>query len=163
MDNQECLLSLKGLNGILKIYNDRVTISRKTAMGFMMQGIKGDRDIYFKDIKSIEFKKATMLANGYIQFITNAELATNQKVGILGTSLEASKDPNAIIVRAFNKETVNTSVDAYELATSLLGKSKENGSTSPSKTNELREYKSLLDDGIITQEEFDAKKKELLK
>lgn len=27
---------------------------------------------------------------------------------------------------------------------------------------ELREYKALLDDGIITQEEFDAKKKELL-
>lgn len=28
--------------------------------------------------------------------------------------------------------------------------------------DELREYKSLLDEGIITQEEFEAKKKELL-
>ena len=27
----------------------------------------------------------------------------------------------------------------------------------------LREYKKLLDDGIITQEEFDAKKAEILK
>ena len=27
---------------------------------------------------------------------------------------------------------------------------------------EIRKYKSLLDDGIITQEEFDAKKKQLL-
>ena len=28
--------------------------------------------------------------------------------------------------------------------------------------DELRKYKALLDDGIITQEEFEAKKKELL-
>lgn len=32
----------------------------------------------------------------------------------------------------------------------------------PSVTDEIRNYKSLLDDRIITQEEFDAKKKELL-
>jgi len=31
-----------------------------------------------------------------------------------------------------------------------------------SSTDELRKYKELLDDGIITQEEFDAKKKQLL-
>lgn len=34
------------------------------------------------------------------------------------------------------------------------------GSTSP--TSALRELKSLVDDGVITQEEFDAKKKQLL-
>ena len=28
--------------------------------------------------------------------------------------------------------------------------------------NELKEYKALLEDGIISQEEFDAKKKQLL-
>ena len=33
---------------------------------------------------------------------------------------------------------------------------------SPTNTSEIREYKALLDDGIITQQEFDAKKKELL-
>lgn len=31
-----------------------------------------------------------------------------------------------------------------------------------SSTDELRKYKALLDDGIITQEEFETKKKELL-
>lgn len=34
--------------------------------------------------------------------------------------------------------------------------------TPTSNVDEIRNYKSLLDDGIITQEEFDAKKKELL-
>jgi predicted Zn-dependent peptidase len=34
------------------------------------------------------------------------------------------------------------------------------GSFNPS--DEIRKFKSLLDDGIISQEEFDAKKKQLL-
>lgn len=38
----------------------------------------------------------------------------------------------------------------------------QTGSVSPSTPDELRKYKELLDEGIITQEEFDAKKKELL-
>ena len=35
-------------------------------------------------------------------------------------------------------------------------------SVSGSSASEIREFKQLLDDGIITQEEFDAKKKQLL-
>jgi len=35
-------------------------------------------------------------------------------------------------------------------------------STETSTTDELRKYKSLFDDGIITQEDFDAKKKQLM-
>lgn len=159
----ECLISVKGLNGVLSVYEDKITISRKTAAGFLMQGIKGDRDIYFKDIKSIEFKKATMLANGYIQFITNAELATNQKVSLLGTSKEAYEDPNTLIIRAFNKDTVKKSVEAYDVSIKMLKAYKAGESKSSSKAEELREFKALLDEGIITQEDFDAKKKELLK
>jgi len=41
-------------------------------------------------------------------------------------------------------------------------KEKEGVVNSTSVSNELREYKSLLDSGIITQEEFDTKKKQLL-
>ena len=34
--------------------------------------------------------------------------------------------------------------------------------TDSDKTQEIRNYKKLLDDGIITEEEFEAKKKQLL-
>ena len=34
--------------------------------------------------------------------------------------------------------------------------------STPDIPDEIRKYKQLLDDDIITQEEFDAKKKELL-
>jgi len=38
----------------------------------------------------------------------------------------------------------------------------EHAKNEVSTTEQLRKYKSLLDDGVITQEEFDAKKKQLL-
>lgn len=160
------LVGFKGLNGILEVYEDRIVISRKTAMGFFFQGNKGNREIYFSDIKAIEFKKPTIYSNGYLQFITNAESTQNQKVGIMGTKLEASKDPNAIIVRAFNKKTVEKSVEAYDKATEILNKYKGTTQTTHtpplSNADEIKKYKALLDDGVITQEEFDNKKQQLL-
>lgn len=160
------IASVKGVNGIVYVFPDRVVLSRKTALGFVTQGIKGDREIYFNDIKSIEFKKATMMANGYIQFITNVELATNQKVGLIGSSRKAAEDPNAVIIRAFSKQTVKDSVNVYEKALELLNNYKSKKDTisidAVSSPDEIRKFKELLDDGIITQEEFDAKKKDLL-
>jgi len=39
---------------------------------------------------------------------------------------------------------------------------KDNTNTDRSPFDVIRKYKELLDEGIITQEEFDAKKKQLL-
>jgi predicted Zn-dependent peptidase len=47
------------------------------------------------------------------------------------------------ILKRINKETATTTV-------------------TPSSADELRKFKELLDSGIITQEEFDTKKKQLL-
>lgn len=39
--SKNSLVSFKGLNGSLEVFEDRVVISRKTAMGFSFKGIKG--------------------------------------------------------------------------------------------------------------------------
>ena len=56
---------------------------------------------------------------------------------------------------AESKEAVYTRLD--EIIAQSAAPS-ETGSV----TDEIREYKKLLDEGIITQEEFDAKKKQLM-
>lgn len=74
-----------------------------------------------------------------------------------------------------NEANLNVSVDGlYEQLKGLDSKESvyakldelvtqnESSSTAASVADELREYKKLLDEGIITQEEFDAKKKQLL-
>ena len=50
----------------------------------------------------------------------------------------------------------------YIMTKSVLNKNIEEKSISSSVADELIKYKTLLDNNIITQEEFDKKKKELL-
>ena len=96
--------TIKCTNGLLKVYEDRAVISRNTVMGFVSQGLKGDKVFFYKDLSSIEYKKPSFFANGYIKFVTAGTQETKQNIGMLGnTTFEASKDPNTLILRAFNK------------------------------------------------------------
>lgn len=155
----------KGANGQLEAYEDKVVIKRKGVLGVLSQGIKGDRTIYYNDIKSVEYKKPTLMANGYIQFITNIELANTSNVNIIGLTTNAAlKDPNTIILRAFKKENV---LKYEEIKEFILEKISEVNNSKVSKrvstsATEIKEFKELLDSGVITQEEFDLKKKQLL-
>ena len=54
---------------------------------------------------------------------------------------------------------IENNLDIHKEITSLLTERQE---TPTSNINELRNYKELLDTGVISQEEFDAKKKQLL-
>ena len=65
---------------------------------------------------------------------------------------EAAKIVYENVHKALNeRENDETGKNAPQIVTSVK-----------SSAEQIREYKGLLDDGIITQTEFDAKKKELL-
>ena len=139
---------LKCTNGILEVYEDKVVISRKSVGGFITQSLKGDKTFFYSDLTGVEYRKPTIMANGYIKFIASGTQETNHSIGKLGmTTADAAKDPNALILRAFNKEVPN----------------KEKGTNNISNADEIMKFKQLLDQGIISQEEFDKKKQELLK
>ena len=156
---------LKCTNGILIVYDDRIAISRRTVLGFFSQGLKGDKTFFYKDLSSVEYKKPSVFANGYIKFIVAGTKETNQKIGFLGnTTLEASKDPNTLILRAFNKEIPQKSEEIYNFIIEKIKECKTNTiQNNISNADEIMKFKKLLDKGIITQEEFERKKQELLK
>ena len=109
---EEETLIVKGSNGTVYSYKNKVIISRKGFMGHLFQGIKGNRTIFYKDVKSVEFKKPKLYANGYIQFITSAELATPKNT--FWTSQDLWKDPNTVIFRAYQKKMVSDCIKLYE-------------------------------------------------
>ncbi len=161
------IINLKATNGMIILYEDRVVISRKTAFGFLSQGLKGDKVYFYKDLSTIEYRKPTFWANGYIKFITAGTKETNQKLGMLGnTTKEALEDPNTLILRAFNKEVPEKSEKIYNILMDKIKECKATinvvNSTQTSTADEILKFKNLLDQGIITQEEFEKKKKELL-
>lgn len=159
-------LELKCTNGLLKVYEDKVVISRNTAMGFIAQGLKGDKTFFYSELSSVEYKKPSVFANGYIKFITSGTQETAQNIGFFGnTTKEAINDPNTLILRSFNKEIPKKSEELYHYILQKIGEYKNYNikSTNISSADEILKFKQLLDQGIISQEEFERKKQELLK
>ena len=144
-----------GVGDILDVYEDRVVISHKGVLNFLAMGIKGDKTIYYNNITSVQFKKSGWTA-GYIQFSING--GRENVGGLLG----ATQDENTITISG-NKNSEAEKIVAYinkKLAEIRNGIS--NTVQAISSADELKKFKELLDMGIITQEEFDAKKKQLL-
>ena len=156
-------MELKGTNGTIIVYNDRVIIRRKGFFAFVSQGgLKGDTTYFFHNLNGVEYKKPGM-TNGYIRFIVAGTTPNNIKSGLLSTSKDALNDPNTVILRAFNKQIPILSEKIYHLIMEKISKKQTNHSNGKiSSADEIIKFKKLLDQGIITQSEFDLKKKQLL-
>lgn len=145
-----------GVGDILLVYEDRIQIKHKGVLNFLAMGIKGDKTIYYTDLTSVQFKKAGW-TSGHIQF---SLLGGRESVGGV---LSASSDENTITFKGGLNEK------AEEIVNYINKKIKEARTpkstvaiqeTSPA--DEILKYKQLLDSGIISQEDFEKKKKELL-
>jgi len=162
----ELIMSLKCTNGILNVFENRIEISRKTAFGFASQGIKGDRTLFYRDLTSVEYKKPTFFANGYIKFILPGTSETDSALNLTGTTTkQSSQDPNTLILRALGKEMPEESKKAYDVIMQKISEAKNPTvvvSGAVSNADELGKFKKLFDDGVITQDEFNSKKKQLL-
>lgn len=147
---------LKGVGGLLTVYEDKVVIEIKGLLGFLSQGLAGGKTIPMSAIQSVQFKKAGSWTNGFIQF------------GIMGGRevqgglFNAANDENSVM---FTSDLNDKALQIKEYIESLI-LSRLNGSQTivkqTSAADEILKYKNLCDQGIITQQEFEAKKKELL-
>lgn len=137
---------------IVDVDDKSITINRKGLMNFATQGLKGNKTIPFRSITSIQIKKPG-LANGYIQFSLLG--GGEAKKGIT----DAAHDENTIMFTS--KSTYEQMIELKSFIESKQDQFETN-SSNVSSADELRKYKQLLDDEIINQEEYDAKKKQLL-
>lgn len=107
-------------------------------------------------ITSVQFRPATMLTNGYIQF---GILGGNESRGGIH---DAVNDENSVIFTP-KSQAVADQIKSFveqKIANRQTGGTVIQQTTSAA--DELKKFKELLDSGVITQEEFDAKKKQLL-
>ncbi len=107
---------LKGQNGILRICENCIVISRQSFGGVVSHGSMGDRVVYYSDILSIEYKSPSILSNGYFKVIVGGTQDINASVGLFSSSKDSMKDPNTIVLRAFKKSTAKQYDSLYNLA-----------------------------------------------
>jgi hypothetical protein len=152
------IIEAKGSNGAILVYDDRVVITRATAMGFLAQGFTGDRTIFYSDIASVDFRCPTFINNGYIKFLF-AGSKDEKKVTL-------ASDPNAVTLRAFSRENVDTYQQAYNNIMANIAKSRQtNENKKPSvdsNIDQLMKLADLRDKGILTETEFASEKKKIL-
>lgn len=138
----------------LKVYEDRIVITHSGVLNFFAMGMKGDKTIYYSDLTAVQFKKAGWVA-GHIQF---SLLGGRESVGGV---FAASGDENTITINS-NENEIAEKMVAYIQEKIKEARQPKVAVAATSAADELKKFKELLDMGVITQEEFDTKKKQLL-
>ena len=151
----EGTLEAKGISATVTVSGGKLTITRKGFMSLVLHGLKGEKDIQIADITSVQFKKAGSVISGYIQF--GYPGATESKKGIW----EAAEDENTVMFVEGNQpdfEAIKDYIDRYREQVRNPGSASASGSD----LEELERLAALLDRGILTAEEFEEKKRQIL-
>lgn len=147
------IMEAKGHNGQLEVHDDRIVIKREGLMGLLTQGFKGNKEIPISQITAIQFKKTGTIFSGYIQFSIMGGVESR------GGVFDATKDENTIM---FIKKQEPDFEKAKQMIEEKMYKSKATMTNPTSGLDELEKLADLKKKGIITKEEFEAKKKMIL-
>ncbi|MBO5927967.1 MAG: SHOCT domain-containing protein [Clostridia bacterium] len=153
----DALFNLDGNVATLTVYEDHCVITgKKSFLGFLGgRAFDGSKEFYYADMTSVQYKKAGAFINGFIQF---------EYPGSHSGQNNFNSENTFIIMKG--KTDIEQCEKAYQYIKERISFYK-NQKNSPiisaiSPAEELKKFKELLDSGIITQDEFNAKKKELL-
>ena len=143
----------EGYKGVIRVYEDKVEIEKK---GFFMNNTA--KTLAMANIISVSIKPSGW-GRGYIEFTTPGSRDSRN-------TEEALTNENALCFKNGSQDAEAKKIKEY-VEEQILKLSQNKGGTTvvqqaTSPAEELKKFKELLDMGIITQEEFDAKKKQLL-
>jgi len=147
---------LIGFKGELKVYENRVEIKKKGS-GFITGNT--NKTLPMANIMSVSVTPSTIWARGFIEFtVPGGKDSANIE--------QALRNENALPLAAAGQNEEAMKIKTYVEEQILKQANNKSGTTivqqATSPAEELKKMKELLDMGIITQEEFDAKKKQLL-
>ena len=100
MTNEKGLITeVEGIKGQkLMLFEKKIRICRKGFNQFTLHGLKGDKDIFIKNLTGIQFKPAGNLTNGYIQF----DFMGGQQAG--GGLFQAAMNENTVMFKKSQQE-----------------------------------------------------------
>lgn len=147
---------------ILDVYDNKVVFTSTKSTSTVVSGLifgdsltQGEKTIYYKDAIGVQFKPAT-ITDGYIQVETavgGMTSAKSQYGGENSIQFGGKVNDEAETVTNFIKQKIE------EIKNTPVGGTVIQQSTA---ADEVMKLKQLLDMGVISQEEFDKKKNELL-
>lgn len=150
--------NMKGVQDLLEVFEDKVTITPKGILGFMNKGLKGTKSIPFTSITAIQFKEAGAVFSGFLQFTIPG--GNESRGGVFSAASDensfmfANKSNNELAIKI--KEYIEGNV--RELRAPSHGASQ----STISLADELKKLASLRDSGILSEQEFQTAKIRLI-
>lgn len=150
------IYTMKGVQDLLEVFEDRVTITPKGVLGFLNKGIKGTKEIPFRSIVAVQFKEAGAVFSGYLQFTIPG--GNESRGGILA----ATKDENTFMFAGAKNNALAKEIKEY--IDEVIRQSGEPQSATPATnlSDELQKLAQLKDQGVLTEDEFQAAKNKLI-
>jgi hypothetical protein len=153
-------LTAVGTTGQIEVDGEFVTIRRKGLRSFINQGVKGDKRIPLTSVVAVQFKKAG-LTDGYLQLTIPGGVESR------GGWAQSGSDENTVTFNRRQQPAFEALRDQLEERLVERSRSAGMGAASPVTPpadipEQIRKLAALRDDGVLTDEEFAAKKAELL-
>ncbi len=155
MDNG-ALFDLNGNGMTMQVYPNRVVIDAKKGFQGAITGrsVFGTKEIYYESMTSVQYCKPGLIRNGYIHF---------EYPGAAHCDNIFLSENTFIVAKMISDLKLCEQAYQYIQERVLFYKRQKEAERAPaSAADELRKFKTLLDEGAITQAEYEAKKKQLL-
>jgi hypothetical protein len=150
------LYKANGRNGSVELYQNRIIIKKKFG-GLKRLLSSGGKEIFLSNIKNLNYKSANAMTWGFIQF----ETPQNSKKLSKGSLLASPMDDFSInFSRKQQPQFDKLKAGIYDLRN--RNKKPTIVQNPISDADELEKLAKLKEKGILTQEEFDFKKKQIL-
>lgn len=149
----------KGHNGVVTFDGSFVSILRK---GFLARASigKGEKRIPIVSVSAVQWKPAGPLVNGYIEFSLGGGNEKQSRFGSATT--DAGHNENAVIFT--RKQMPEFEALRRDVESAIAARHSEAAApaASPDLAGQIAQLAALRDQGILTDEEFAAKKSGLL-
>lgn len=145
------IMSFSGTTETLELHDDRVVITGASKLSILRVG--GSKTLYMNQITGVQFKSATAFSPGWLHFVLPGDRDMMQ------WAQGAAANDNAVLFKKKDNETA----EQLKVKVEELIASANSATGNPvSGADEILKYKSLLDQGVITEAEFEQQKKKLL-
>lgn len=154
----ETLKIIGAKNKVILVRDDKIKIVDN---GGLFSSMKKEKLMSVYDVTGVEVKKPD-LYKGYIQIQVAGQASPNSS-GLSSrrkSTFAALDDENSVLFDG--EENYNTALKMQQHIHNMISASKTAQPAMVSAADELLKFKKLLDEGVITQEEFEAQKKKLL-
>lgn len=155
VDRDEIMQYLRGVNGLIAITKSIIYVVRGSALER-----KVIKTYSIKGITSIEIKKPGLITNGHFQIISSGN---NDRTKRSSSAFDYARDENTIMIRYDYEKFLELEQLIYQLRDSEENSDSFNTyNHSIDVFDKIYKLGELRENKLITDEEFEAKKKELL-